>query len=64
MNQDSFPIYWESITSFRNGFIAHRSINNIKPVPHLDIVLNVALKHDEWIRKIIEPDILDSPTLK
>lgn len=46
-----------------NDFIAHRSINNIMPAPYLDIALNVTLKHDEWIRKIIEPDILDSPKL-
>ncbi len=46
-----------------NDFISHRAINNIKPVPYLDIALNITLKHDDWIRKIIEPDILDSSKL-
>lgn len=60
----SWCTYWKSITEFKNEFIAHRLIGYKNPVPYLDNALNIALEYDIWIRKIMEPDIFESPTLK
>lgn len=64
LDQISWDTYWKSIIGFRNEFIAHRLIDNKDTVPYLSIALNIALKYDIWIRKVIEPDIFESPTLE
>ena len=56
--------YWEEMVSFRNKYVAHHELGNAQPVPILDRALEAALYYDDWIRKVIHPDILDEPPLR
>jgi len=46
------------------GYAAHRELNYSKPVPEFKTAETVAYYYDEWIRKLINPDIFEEPPLK
>lgn len=56
--------YWREIVLFRNSYVAHREPGHSQPVPMLDRALEVAFYYDDWIRKVISPDVLDEPPLR
>ena len=49
---------------FRNRYFAHHEFGHFQPVPKLDRALEVAFDYDDWIRKVIFPDIFDEPPLR
>ena len=56
--------YWEEVVLFRNRYFAHHEFGHFQPVPKLDRALEVAFDYDDWIRKVIFPDIFDEPPLR
>jgi hypothetical protein len=56
--------YWEEVVSFRNKYVAHHELGYSEPVPKLDRALEVAFYYDDWIRKLIFPDIFGEPPLR
>jgi hypothetical protein len=55
--------YWKEMTDFRNGFAAHRELDFCDPVPNFNTALTVAHYYDEWVRRVISPDVLSEPLL-
>ncbi|TAL33127.1 MAG: hypothetical protein EPN93_13900 [Spirochaetes bacterium] len=55
--------YWDEILYFRNNYAAHRELGFNKPVPFFDNTIKTAFFYDEWIRKIISPDVFEEPPL-
>src|SRR5437867_4438922 len=57
-----FLEYWEDMKYFRDNYAAHRKVGDYKkPIPVFTDALNIAFYYDEWIRKIIYPDIFEEP---
>jgi hypothetical protein len=56
--------YHKEMCTFRDRYVAHLDFDKIPPVPFLDKALQVAFAYDAWIRKQIEPDIIDDPRLE
>jgi hypothetical protein len=56
--------YWQEMTYFRNNYAAHRALNYDRPIPKFSLSLKVAYFYDDWIRKVISPDIFEEPPLK
>lgn len=56
--------YHEQMRTFRDSYVAHLDVAKIPPVPLLDQALKVAFAYDQWIRKQIEPSIIDGPRLE
>lgn len=63
INSGEWEKYWKEMTSFRNQYAAHRELNYKNPVPDFSIALNISHYYDNWIRKVIEPDVFDEPLL-
>lgn len=56
--------YWREMTGFRNQYAAHREQYEYKKkVPNFDTALKVIDYYDNWVRKVISPDILEEPLL-
>lgn len=51
----------KEVIDIRNKLIAHRELKSIALYPCLNTAFQIALLLDVWIRKIIMPDIMDSP---
>jgi hypothetical protein len=64
VTEKEWKVYWHSMIDFRDKYVAHKEIGFSKPVPDFAIALKVAYFYDDWIRKIIAPDVFDVPTLK
>ena len=64
LNEQQCRTYCKSMIDFRDKYAAHREPNYDIPVPNFDIALAVAYHYDDWIRKVIAPDILDEPPLE
>jgi len=64
LTQEIWDAYWKDMNDFRGGYAAHRELNYSKPVPEFKTAEEVAYFYDEWIRKVIEPDIFEEPPLK
>ena len=55
--------YWDSMVSFRNNYIAHRSLEFSQAVPSLKTAIKVTLFYDQWIRNLIAPHVFDQQSL-
>ena len=64
LNVQQWQRYWNSMVDFRNKYAAHREWNFSKPVPNFDIALAVAYHYDNWVRKVISPDVFDEPPIE
>jgi len=64
LDSKGWESYWRELIDFRNDFIAHRKLEFDQPTPFLDISFRVAVLFDLWVRKNIEPDYLNFPTLE
>ncbi len=59
LSEKDLNINWQSMTTFRNEYAAHRKLEIKCKAPKLDIPLKVAYSYDGWVRDIIKPDFLD-----
>lgn len=64
LTQETWNAYWNDMNEFRSRYAAHRELNYSKPVPVFKTAEEVAYFYDEWIRKVIEPDVFEEPPLK
>ena len=64
LDRDTWQKYWESMTDFRNKYVAHRELEFASPVPNFDTALAVAYYYDNWVRRIISHDTFAEPTLE
>lgn len=64
LTQEKWDAYWKDMNDFRGGYAAHRELNYSKPVPQFKTAEEVAYFYDEWLRKVIEPDVFEEPPLK
>jgi len=64
LNHEKWDAYWYDMNEFRGGYAAHRELNYSRPVPEFKTAEAVAYFYDEWIRKLIYPDIFEEPPLK
>jgi hypothetical protein len=63
-DQNRWLQYWESMTVFRNKYVAHRELEFTNPVPDFDPALAVVYYYDNWVRRFIYPDRLQEPPLE
>lgn len=59
LSEKDWNTYWQSMTTFRNEYAAHRELEIKCKVPKLATALRVAYSYDGWVRDIIKPDFLD-----
>lgn len=64
LTQETWRAYWKNMNDFRGGYAAHREPNYSKPVPKFKTAETAAYYYDEWIRKLINPDIFDERPLR
>lgn len=64
MDMKQWKKYHTEMTNFRNKFVAHRELNYNLRIPNFDYALKVVYYYDQWIRKIIAPDIFEEPLLE
>jgi hypothetical protein len=63
------PEQWETshtrMLAFRDKYVAHLDIGNplADPVPEFDAALQIAYAYQEWVGELINPHILNQPTL-
>jgi len=63
-NKSDWDSYHKGMRTFRDSYVAHLDFDKIPSVPFLDKAIQVAFAYDEWIRKQIEPDVIDEPRLE
>lgn len=63
ITKNDFRKYWKSMKDFRNDYVAHKAGYD-KPVPVFNDACTVVFCFDDWIRKMISPDIIDMPSFK
>ncbi|KXG42691.1 hypothetical protein [Tepidibacillus decaturensis] len=59
IDEEEWESYWKSMVTFRNRFVAHRELTFQDPVPYFETAYKVALFYDQWVRKIVYPDLFD-----
>jgi hypothetical protein len=64
LTQEKWDACWKDMNDFRGGYAAHRELNYSKPIPQFKTAEEAAYFYDEWIRKVIEPDVFEEPPLK
>ena len=64
ISEAEWESYWEDMVTFRDQYVAHRDFTSRNPVPLFDRALEVAFFYDEWVRRLIAPDILDTRPLR
>jgi hypothetical protein len=50
--------------SFRDKYAAHRQLGFNQPVPVFDRALEAAFCYEEWVREVIQPDVVDRLPLR
>lgn len=63
MSASAWRKYHANILNFRNKYVAHRELGEyMEPTPVWDKALEAAYFYDEWVRDLIAPDLIDSPS--
>jgi hypothetical protein len=56
--------YWEQMINFRGQYLGHLEIGKSAPPPNLQRALKIAFAYDDWIRRLIHPDLIFEAPLK